>query len=295
MKLNLIFILFYKKMRLKPFYLNIIIFMIIFQLSYSINIANIDINKTSYYEEKYFRILSNNYEYNTIAQGNKWNNLNEGIGFEARKDFGSLILLKDWSMYNFKLTKVVFRNKCVFIFKDDPKCIEMWLIHTKDNGYFSPGRRIFIKQNHLTIVIPFLVTDELNPSIDSIFEFLRMDEFTPGKFDNISPKKPIKLFQIIQNQPSLLIEGKYKDDKMLFMIFTQYHFISEKHFTKINDTLNVTFFNDCIEYDYDDVNETTIYRNVKNVNDVKPKVSLMIYSKSYYLKNIFLLLVIFLF
>ena len=177
--------------------------------------------------------------------------------------------------------------------KKEPQCIEMWLIHTKDNGYFPPGRRIFIKQNYLTIVIPFLVTEEQNPSIDSIFEFLRMDEFTSNNYGNISPKKPIKLFQIIQNQPSLLIEGKYNNDKMLFMIFTQYHFISQNHFYKINDALNKISLND-IEYDCDDSNECKIFRNVKNVNDVQPKVSLMIYSKSYYLKNIFLFLVIFL-
>ena len=154
-------------------FLNIQTFIVIILLNICYNDDNFKVtfeNNSSYYEEKYFRILSNNYE--TIDPGNMWRDDEDGYGFIAKKDFGSLIFLKDWSMYNFKLTKILFKNKCSLGFEKKKCDSEMWLIHTKDNGYYPPGRRIFIKQNYFVIVVPFVKTSDSNPAIDSIFEVL---------------------------------------------------------------------------------------------------------------------------
>lgn len=236
-------------------------------------------DKSYYYEEKYFRILSNNYD--TINPGNFLSKLEEGYGFKAKKDFGSLILLKDWSMYNFKLTKVIFRNNCAFNYSEGKCDAEIWLIHTKDNGYYPPGRRIFLKQNYFIIVVPFVKTNETNPANDNIFEFIKLEEFSKGQTKkNISPKKPIKLYQIIQNQPSYLFDGQINKIDTLFMVFTQYHFFNFEYYDYLGNSSENKFI---INKKDDD----KIFRNVKNPEDIKQRVTLMAYSKARFLKSIF--------
>ena len=271
----------------------------IFILIIFLNICNCEngliefADKSYYYEEKYFRILSNNYD--TIDPGNAWSEQPEGYGFQARRDFGSLILLKDWSMYNFKLTKVVFRNKKSFEYEG--KCdAEMWLIHTKDNGYYPPGRRIFIKQNYFIIVVPFVITNDQNPAVDSIFEVLGLEKYADNKNQTVFPSRPVKLYTIIQNQPSLLFEGNYAEIDTLFMVFTQYHFIGDKDFKNLNKLYNDKQINSPdVSFDKDAEYKEKIFRNVRNIEEVKPKVTLMSYSKAKYLESLLYFIIIFLF
>ena len=275
----------------------------IFILILFLNICNCENNlieiadNSYYYEEKYFRILSNNYD--TIDPGNAWSEEDEGFGFKARRDFGSLILLKDWSMYNFKLTKLIFRNKTSFNYgeKCDVKA-EMWLIHTKDNGYYPPGRRIFIKQNYFIIVVPFIITNDQNPAVDSIFEVLGLGKYADNKDQTVFPSRPVKLYTIIQNQPSLLFEGNYKQTNTLFLVFTQYHFISQTDSDKLDNLYkNKTIQIDSADVSYDEDAEykDKIFRNVRNIEEVKPKVTLMSYSKAKYLESLLFFIIIFLF
>ena len=167
----------------------------------------------------------------------------------------------------------------------------MWLYHTKDNQYYPPGRRIYIKQNVFIIVIPFVTSDNENPANDLIFDFFNLEKFQSSLSKpniKISPKKPIKLHHIIQNQPSYLFEGNYNNVDTLFMVFSQYHFISE------------TMSNILKEIKTSDINTTIteppkIFRNVRKLDEIKPKATLMAYSKGSYLKNIFSFIILFLF
>ena len=248
-------------------------------------------NNSYYYDEKYFRLLTNNYL--DINPGNEWKDLSEdGIGFKPSKDFGSIILLKDWSMYNFKLTQIFFRKNCSFQYEDFNCSAEMWLYHTKDNQYYPPGRRIHIKQNFFIIVVPFVQTDNNNPSNDLLLDYLNLENY-PVNFGNknvkISPKKPVKLYQIIQNQPSYLFEGKYNSSDTLFMIFTQYHFISNSLYNNLNNIKTNVEINTTI------VSESKLYRNVRKLEEIKPKATLMAYSKGNYLKNFLFFIFLFLF
>ena len=275
-----------------------IIFILFIINAYNSEAKSLISSESYYYEEKYFRILSNNYD--SIDPGNFWKLIEGtdkyGIGFEAKRDFGSLILLKDWSMYNFKLTKIIFRNKCSFEYENKKCDVEMWLYHTKDNGYYPPGRRIFIKQNFFIIVVPFVHSpDNNNPSNDLLFKFLNLEKYSLDA-KTITPLKPVKLYQIIQNQPSYLLEGKFDKKDALFMIFTQYHFISNSDYEKLNKILGKDLVKDgIIGYDEDQTTyDSKIYRNIRNPDNLKQKVSLMIYSKAYYLNNILLFFIIFL-
>ena len=247
------------------------------------NLITLSSSDSYYYDEKYFRLLTNNYD--EINQGNLWKNFeSDGIGFKSLKNFGSIILLKDWSMYNFKLTQIFFRKTCSFKYEDFNCDAEMWLYHTKDNQYYPPGRRIFMKQNFFIIVVPFVRTDNNNPANDLLLDYLNLESYNANKKNankKISPKKPVKLHHIIQNQPSYLFEGKYNETNTLFMVFTQYHFISEKLYNSLvniesNKEININIICD-----------SKIYRNVRKLEEIKPNATLMAYSKGSYLKNIF--------
>ena len=279
-------------MKLIIFNFKILFFFIVFNI---LSLTDtISLNSTHYYEEKYFRILSNNYE--DIIQGEFWkyDDEAEGFGFIANKDFGSLILLKDWSMYNFKLTKVIFRNTSKISGDGLSYDAEMWLIHTKDNGYYPPGRRIFIKQNYFIIVVPFKKTDDNNPAVDMILETLDINKFAEQNSSSIIPKKPVKLYKIIQNQPSILFEGEYRKKETLFMVFSQYHFISNTNFDNLNKIYENHGKTVSNFYDFDPQKDK-IYRNVKNEEDIIPKVTLMSYSKASFLNTILPFFILFLF
>lgn len=242
-------------------------------------IVSIAASDSLFYEEKYFRILSNNYE--DIEQGITWTTFSEenGIGFQAIRDFGSVVLLKDWSMYNFKLTKIVFRPYCN-IKIDGVNCeAEMWLYHTKDNNYQSPGRKIFLNQNFFVIIVQFKKIDDNSPLASNLFENLQLKQFKDsfGNGKQISPLKPVKLYQIIQNQPSLLFEGKLANGQdCLFMTFTQYHFISNSHFSFLDKLVTV-------QNKYLIQGEIkTFYRNSMNIDEVSPMGTLLAYSGTNY-------------
>ena len=258
---------------------------------YSSQTITLNSSESYYYDEKYFRILTNNYD--PINPGNGWNNRSsDGIGFKPNNNFGSIILLKDWSMYNFKLTQVLFRKECSFKYEDFDCSAEMWLYHTKDNQYYPPGRRIYLKQNFFVIVVPFLVSDNNNPGNDEILDYLNLERYSQTyKNPNIliSPKKPVKLYQIIQNQPSYLFDGIYNSTDTLFMVFAHYHYISKKMYDILNKTCNVEI-NKNITQDSD----KKIYRNVRKLEEIKPRATLLAYSNAIFLKNFLAFLVLFL-
>ena len=125
-----------------------------------------------------------------------------------------------------------------------------------------------------------------NPANDLLLDYLNLESYKANK--KISPKKPVKLHHIIQNQPSYLFEGKYNETNTLFMVFTQYHFISEKLYNSLvniesNKEININIICD-----------SKIYRNVRKLEEIKPSATLMAYSKGSYLKNIFAIIVLFL-
>ena len=260
-----------------------LLFMIFISSTSFVSISSLDINYyngTEYYEEKYFRLLSNSYD--DIEQGVDWtrfgDNNENGIGFEAQKDFGSIILLKDWSMYSFKLTKIVFRGNCSINIGTGNECAEMWLYHTKDNGYYSPSRKIFLKQNYLIIVVQFKVVVDSHPGKSDLFELLRLNDFSANKqTKSISPSKPVKLYQIIQDQPSYLFEGTLNNTKQecLFLVFSKYHFISRDYFDKLKSKASGIVGIKGHE---------PIYRNTMNFNELKPMGTLLAYTKKEYLK-----------
>ena len=263
----------------------------------------LDPSKSVYYQEKYFRFLANNYE--NIKQGDYWTSFydEKAIGFQASKDFGSFLFVKDWSIYSFKLTKIMFRPFCSYKIKNGDNDIfecdaELLLYHTIDNNYFPPGKRVYLGINFLIISVPFKKTDFMDPSSDKLLEFLNL-EIYKSTLDNglkIGPYKPIKLYQMIQHQPQYLFEAKdsISDEKTLYLIFSQYHHINDRDYVLLKsayDELNFGEFssNPIADFDKD---KPVVYRNFQNPDELKSRLTLMAYNNQNYFKLKWIILII---
>ena len=265
-------------------------------------------SNTLYYPEKYFRFLANNYD--SIAQGDFWTTfpIEKGIGFEANEDFGSFLFVKDWSMYSFKLRKIVFRPYCSYLLNSKDSInfcdAEMLLYHTIDNNYYPPGRRIHLGINYLVISVPFKTSTLTNPANDKLFQFLQLDmlkeivsrnQSINNVFPKISPFKPIKLYQIIQHQPSYLFENELipgSKIRALYLVFSKFHYISQLDFNNLEAVFN-TFFPEATKLTLKNSTETelnqiisdkVIYRNWDNARELEPSATLMAYNNCFYIK-----------
>lgn len=280
----------------------ILINLLSFLLTLTDDKLSLDPLKSIYYQEKYFRFLANNYE--NIKQGDYWTYFYEekGIGFKASKDFGSFLFVKDWSIYSFKLTKIIFRPFCSYntIIKGNPfeYDAELLLYHSIDNNYFPPGKRVYLGINYLIISVPFKKTDDNDPSIDKLFEFLNLKIFSDKKDIKVGPKKPVKLYQMIQHQPQYLFESEdfISQEKTLYLIFSQYHHISVQEYEllkrlcddKFGENYNINQFN----INTGSKDSIDIYRNFQNPDDLKSKLTLMAYNYQQYFKLKWIILII---
>ena len=258
----------------------------------------IDLSKSVYYQEKYFRFLANNYE--NINQGDFWTSFNDekAIGFQASRDFGSFLFVKDWSIYSFKLTKIMFRPFCSYKTKfgeeDEIKYdAELLLYHTIDNNYFPPGKRVYLGINYLIISVPFKKTDYMDPSSDKLLEFLNLEMYKNVLDNNpnlkIGPYKPIKLYQMIQHQPQYLFEAKdfSSNEKTLYLIFSQYHHINERDYVLLKSV-----YDKLIKDNPGEIKDiSTIYRNFQNPDDLKSRLTLMAYNNQNYFKLKWIILI----
>ena len=264
----------------------------------------LDPSKSVYYQEKYFRFLANNYE--NIKQGDYWTSFNDekAIGFQASKDFGSFLFVKDWSIYSFKLTKIMFRPFCSYKtqFKggDEQKYdAELLLYHTIDNNYFPPGKRVYLGINFLIISVPFKKTDFMDPSSDKLLEFLNLEIYRNSLEKNhnlkIGPYKPIKLYQMIQHQPQYLFEATdySSSETTLYLIFSQYHNINRRDYellSAVYDTFNFEDVDKNPIADFDN-DKTIVYRNFQNPDELKSRLTLMAYNNQNYFKLKWIILI----
>jgi hypothetical protein len=262
----------------------------------SFDLIELDLSKSVYYQEKYFRFLANNYE--NINQGDFWTSFNDekAIGFQASRDFGSFLFVKDWSIYSFKLTKIMFRPFCSYKTKNEDNEItydaELLLYHTIDNNYFPPGKRVYLGINYLIISVPFKKTNDNDPSIDKLFEFLNLRVYSENTDIKVGPKKPIKLYQMIQHQPQYLFEAKdfSSNEKTLYLIFSQYHNINERDYALLNYVYNNVFkfgeFDPILDYE-----NIIVYRNFQNPDELKSRLTLMAYNNQNYFKLKWIILI----
>jgi carbonic anhydrase len=245
---------------------------------------DITLDSSFYYDEKYFRFLTNNY--NFLTTENKWTYFQDekAVGIAPtggnQTDFGSFIFVKDWAMYSYKLQKILFRTLSEHTLDGQTFDVEMQLIHTNDANYYSPGRRIDLQGvDYLVISIFFKVTDDNNPAKSLLFEFMNL-----GKGLNARMLRPIKLHHIIQHQPSYLYTGSLTYpvcQEAQWLIFSQYHSIGQTDFNNLKSLIAsatglVTNTRDMFPF----TSSQAIYRNWNDASNLIPSPTLMVYSSS---------------
>jgi len=266
---------------------------------------NINYNQTVFSNSNNFRILSNNFK--PITPNDKWsffpNELAIGVESSTQNgDFGSMLFVKDWSIYNFILKKVLFRIGSENAVESVSSNAEMQLVFVLDSNYYSPGKRIFLDSNYLILSVPFRLNTDPNVKSSRLFEFMNLKAYAnnPSAKSNIGMARNIKLPQFIVHQPAFLYKGTltYPEcQNALWLVNTQYHLISSNDLTLLRTAINANIvLTDLNPYNTRDLksllNETVVYRNYDDVNAVVMKSNLLNYNNADYVKNYVLLLIV---
>lgn len=256
---------------------------------------NLDISQSLYFDERYFRFLSNNY--NPLTKDNSWQYFEEekAIGIAPTKNqtnFGSFVFVKDWAMYNFNLQKILFRVGSEHQINGQTFDAEMQLIHTIDTNYYAPGRRINLGVSNLVISIFFQKTEDNNPGKTRLFDFMNLAGFVSGNSTNINMNRNIKLHYMVQHQPSLLYKGSlsYPEcEPTLWLAFTQYHLIGAFDLSQLTLAIQskVSLLDSTTKMNTRNIFSvapgTQVFRNWNDVSQLSPKPNLLAYSSSSYI------------
>lgn len=267
---------------------------------------NINYNQTIFSNTNYFRILSNNFK--PITPSDKWTYFaNEfAIGVEPSSpngDFGSMLFVKDWAIYNFILQKIMFRLSSENSIENSSANAEMQLVFLQDSNYYSPGKRIFLDTNYLIVSVPFRLNADPSAQSSRLFEFMNLKTFAanPTVKSNVGMARDIKLYQFIVNQPAFLYKGTltYPEcQNALWFVMTQFHLISNNDFSLLKNAISVNVgLTDVKPYNTRDLKalraDTVVYRNYEDVNSLVMKSNLLNYNRADYVqKSVLFLLVL---
>ena len=167
---------------------------------------NIISKNTRYFEEKTIKIINVNY----TSFDTQWKVFPEerAVGFEG--NFGNVIFVKDWALYNFTLNKVYFRMKSSHSINNKYFEMEMELVHHLDEEYRSKGRYIYPTAKQLVISIFFEKlsdsSSEATTKTSLLFDYANLEEYAKGTSD-VKFKRELKLKYLVHNSPSYFYEG----------------------------------------------------------------------------------------
>ena len=207
--------------------------------------------KTTFYQQNYFRIVQNNYTNIDLSVG--WSNLpnDKAIGIvppAGQTSFGPMIIMKDWALYQFDLTKILFRYGSEHTIDNIKYDVEMQLIHSINNTYRSPGRYISLGDVSTLVVSIFFVNGNLTLQDNSLlFNFTNFTYFANQQIANPTKTIPntfsraFKLRTIVQHAPGYNYVGTTTSspcNKALYFLFPQYHLIPNDMLTLMKNLYN---------------------------------------------------------
>lgn len=250
----------------------------------------INVGNSIYSESNNFRVLTNDFKPLTVDDKWQYFQDEEAIGIAPKTpegNFGSMLLVKNWSIYNFILKKILFRlgteNQITGLATNIASSAEMQLIFELNNNYYTPGKRKFLNTNYLVISIPFRLQQN-NEKNSRIFEFMGLSNFVQNPISNTNKMtRDIKLHHIIAHQPAFLYKGTltYPDCfEALWIVNRDYHAISANdlnHLQLITRALRKTNDNNTRNIQ-NQLTTTKVYRNFKLVEDSTPKLNLLQYN-----------------
>mmetsp|Transcript_42013 Transcript_42013/g.44043 ORF Transcript_42013/g.44043 Transcript_42013/m.44043 type:complete len:316 (-) Transcript_42013:137-1084(-) len=172
---------------------------------------NLVSNNAIYREERFFRIISSNY----TAFNTPWEDFPEDKSMGWSGDLGTIILVRDWSMYRFNLTKVLFRYGSAHSVDEFDYNIEVELHHKLDTNYRTKGRYIHPSSEKLIISTFFMGQEEIKYDEDGdpiprslLFNYTNLEQLKESpNSQTVSFEREIKLSLLVQNTPGFLYEG----------------------------------------------------------------------------------------
>jgi carbonic anhydrase len=250
---------------------------------------NLSTDTSLYYEEKYFRFLTNNYD---LLTNNTWSAFPTeraiGIGpLPGQDNMGNFVFVKDWAMYSFKLNKILFRVNSEHSINGQRFDAEMQFVHTIDANYYPPGRRTELGVDYLVISLFFRATDDKNPGATKLFDFMNLRNSTIGVAPTTGQTfiKNIKLNYLVQHQPSLLYQGtlSYPEcQPALWLLMTQYHLITNTELQALKTMVTNQNFADPSNGGFNTRKQfptvAQVYRNWDDKSRILPMVTLMNYN-----------------
>lgn len=250
---------------------------------------NIVSANTSYYDETYFRILTN--QYNNLDTNNTWsydNNAN-AIGivpYTSQGNFGNVIFIKDWGFVNLVLQRIHFRVGSNNQIDGKSYDAEMELVHTIDANYYSPGKRVDLGTNYVVISVPFVLTSNSDPAATSLFQWMNLGGYVNGTSPNMT--RQIKLYSIVQHQPGYLYEGTlpYGDcQPAWYLQLTQYQLIAQYDYNNLV-TASKNYLNSTSNTNVRSIQTTInqVYRNWNNITRLTPNLNLISFQNAETLK-----------
>jgi carbonic anhydrase len=256
---------------------------------------NINSLQTHYLEEKMFRIIDNKYN---VDKNTTWNIFpaERALGLKSSKEnLGSIVLVKDWGMYNFILDKILFRVGVEHSIDGVKYDAEMQLIHTYDANYYTPGKRIHLGINYFVISVFFKKTQDDDPLASELFRYTNLEGI--AKSTNSTMLKDIKLHEIIQHQPAYMYEGTltYPDcQKALWYVNSQYHLIRQRDYDNLVAVTKMSTGFDSVTQNVRDqfVGNYMVYRNFNDITKFVPRVTMMNYSGAEIVSRNFILMMI---
>ena len=250
---------------------------------------NIISGGTSFYEENFFRLLTNNY--GEIPQETKWELFptEKSFGFNIKSNTATIQIVKDWSIYQYTLTKVLFRSKSEHRIDGNIFDVEMQLFHDLDDNYIPIGRQIDQPIKKLIISL-FFMKAKTNEVADNFFLWSNLAGFASSTSTTFT--KRILLCNLVQNVPSYLYQGTYSYPDCadtLWMISTKYALISNSDFSNITKVLERAVYKDILtDVNGRDVNffvnSKLVYRNFNNIQKLTPEKSYFRYDSSSFME-----------
>jgi carbonic anhydrase len=250
---------------------------------------DISSSTTSYAEEKYFRVLTNNY--GLIPKSTNWVQFTDlkSVGFNVTSN-STIQIVKDWAIYQFYLRKVIFRSKSEHKIDGNSFDVEMQLFHDLDENFTSIGRQKSIPIKKLIISVFFQRPSTADDIPDNFFKVSNLAQFANGTASTFT--NGIKLAQLIQNVPSFLYQGTNTNsdcEDTYWLIMSKYSIIANDDFLTLSKLLEQSQFKDLLtDSNGRNVNmfynSNNVLRNFNNATRVLAEKSYFRYNSSEFLR-----------
>lgn len=243
----------------------------------------------AFFDERNFRILNTSYAVDWSLY--KWQSFSteNAIGFSG--NFGSMLFMKNWAMYNFNLNKIIFRaGSSAHSFNGMFFDGEIEFHHTlNDDPKLQIGRYIQATSTNLVVVVPLKV-QSTNPveKVSQLLQHLNLNQYVTTNIQNaVTGSRNIKWNTLIRHEDQYMYEGRLEFgncDKAWYVINPKYQLFSSADYNLLVNALsNNNFISSTVPANTRPVQavdaSTVIYANTPNTT-ISIEASSLQYDRS---------------